>query len=193
MTISETQILVERAAQGDELAAGDLLERVRPRLVLWCANRMSPKLRAKLQPEDVAQEVLIRLHRSLGTFRPHGGRRAFLGWMFTVAENRIRDLVDHHGALKRRTIVPRSLSQTSPSVAAARKENIQLLREAMEDLSADHRSVLQLRRIEERDVEEVARLMKRSPGATHTLYWRALGALRQAMRKRGRLLPSLDA
>ena len=35
-----------------------LLERLRPRLVLWASARMSPGLRAKLEPEDAAQEIL---------------------------------------------------------------------------------------------------------------------------------------
>ena len=32
------------------------MERLRPRVVLWCANRMSEKLRSKTHPEDMAQE-----------------------------------------------------------------------------------------------------------------------------------------
>ena len=181
----ETHVLVERAVDGDDIARGDLLERMRPRLVLWCTNRMSQKLRAKVEPEDAAQDVLLALHKALPSFDPSGGRKAFFGWVFKIAENRIRDLVDHHGALKRKTVPPRSFSQTSPSLAAGRGEMIGKLREAMEDLSDDYRKVIQLRRLEERDVDEVAGILDRSPGATHTLYWRAMDALRVAMRKRG--------
>lgn len=183
----ETQVLVERAVDGDDIAVGDLLERMRPRIVLWCTNRMSPNLRAKVEPEDAAQDVLLALHKALPAFDAKGGRRAFFGWVFKIAENRIRDLVDHHGALKRQTVQPRSFSQTSPSLAAGRTELIGVLREAMEELSDDYRKVIQLRRIEERDVEEVAKILERTTGATHTLYWRAMDALRLAMRKRGPL------
>ena len=57
----------------------------------------------------------------------------------------------------------------------------------MQELREDYRKVIQLRKLEERDIEEVAELMGRSPGATHTLYWRALEALRTEMKKRGSL------
>lgn len=181
----ETQLLVERAARGDDEAQGELLERLRPRLVLWCAGRMSQKLRAKVQPEDVAQEVLVALHKALPALDTSGGRRAFLKWVFRVAENRVRDIAGHHGALKRKTVPPRSFAQTSPSVAAARAELIGELRAALDELPSDYREVIQLRRLEEREIGEVAETMGRSTGATHTLYWRAVAALRERMQRRG--------
>jgi RNA polymerase sigma-70 factor (ECF subfamily) len=183
----ETQVLVEQAVGGDGGAQGELLERLRPRIVLWCGNRMSPRLRSKVQAEDVAQEVLLDVHRALPGFDPSGGRRAFLGWVFRIAENRIRDLVDHHGALKRRTVTPRSFTQTSPPSVVARADLIQHMRAAMEDLSEDYCTVIRLRRLEELDIEEVAERLGRSRGATHTLYWRAMEALRAAMKHRGLL------
>ena len=183
----ETQLLVEQAAGGDEEAQGELLERLRPRVVLWCANRMSDRLRAKTHPEDLAQEVLLALHKALPSLEIRGDRGAFLGWVFKVAENRIRDLANYHGAQKRQTIEPRSFHQTSPSLAAARSEMTEKLLQAMAGLTEDYRQVIQLRKLEELGVEEVAQIMKRSTGATHTLYWRAIEALRGEMRKQGSL------
>ena len=181
----ETQLLVERAADGDEGAQGELLERLRPRIVLWCSNRMSQRLRSKLEPEDAAQEVLLALHKALPALDTTGGRGAFFRWVFRVAENRIRDLAKHHDRIKRQTVEPRSFSQTSPSVAAQRAEQITEIRRAMEELPEDYRRVIQLCRLEERSTADVAKEMDRSVGATHTLYWRAVAALRDLMRKRG--------
>ncbi len=70
------------------------LEMERSRLVLWCASRMSQKLRAKVQPEDVTQEVLVALHKALPALDTSGGRRAFLKLVFRVAENRVRDFAE---------------------------------------------------------------------------------------------------
>lgn len=179
----ETQLLVKQAAGGDQEAVGLLLERLRPRLVLWCGSRMSSRLRAKVQPEDVAQEVLIALHKALPGFEVKESREAFLGWVFTIAENRIRDFVDYHEALKRKTIPPRSFSQTSPSIAAARTEAAGRLLVAMDSLSSDYRQVIQLRRLEEREFDQIADVMGRSRGAAHTLYWRAMEALREIVQK----------
>ena len=97
--LDETQHHLQAALAGDKTARGELLERLRPRLVLWAAARMPDVLRSKLDTEDVAQEILLTLHRNLDKFK--GGN--FRSWLFTVANNKMRDLTEHAGALKRRT------------------------------------------------------------------------------------------
>ncbi|MHC4933259.1 MAG: RNA polymerase sigma factor [Planctomycetota bacterium] len=170
------------ALAGDADARGSLLERLRPRLVLWSSTRMSPSLRSKLEPEDAAQEILLVLHRSLDQFKG-GDERAFRAWLFTVAENRIRDLAEHAGALKRKPPLPMSFSQTSPSQAAIRTEMAGRMRRALEGLNEDYRRVIQLRRLEERDPAEVAEILNRTPNAARVLYCRAIQALREQMRE----------
>jgi len=168
---------LRRARRGDEQARNALLGRLRPRLVLWAETRMSSRLRSRLDSEDVAQEILLSLHRSLDSFTGDDPR-AFRAWLFTVAENRVRDLADCAGALKRRTPHRRLASQTSPSGVAIRAESVDRLRNALRSLTDDHRRVIRLRRLEERDTEEVARLTGRSANAVRVLYCRAIAALR---------------
>jgi len=170
------------ALQGDGEARGELLERLRPRLVLWASTRMSPALRAGLDPEDAAQEVLLSVHKSLDQFRGDTAQ-AFRAWLFTVAENRLRDLADHAGALKRQPPSRMSFSQTSPSQAAMQTEMAARVRQALERLSEDYRTVIQLRRFEELDTSDVAEAMHRSPAAVRVLYCRAIQALRAEMRQ----------
>ena len=159
-----------------------MLERLRPRIVLWCASRMSPGLRARVEPEDVAQEVLIALHKSLDHVEYDDAKR-FFGWVFRVAENRIRDLVDYHGALKRQVGPPLSFTQTTPSRAASRLEASRRLQTALAELSDDHRLVIQLRKIEGRSVEEVCEAMGRGKSAVKMLYWRAFQTLTKVLHR----------
>lgn len=174
-----------RARDGDAAAREALLERLRPRLVLWAAARLGPKLRGETEPEDVAQEALLAVHRRLDEFKGDD-RRAFLGWIFTVAENRIRDLADRAGAGKRqRAELPRR-EQTSPSQAAARAELAGHLAEAVARLEEPHRQVIQMRRFEELEVREIARRLDRSENAVRILYCRAITALREGMKQEGR-------
>jgi RNA polymerase sigma-70 factor (ECF subfamily) len=168
------------ARDGDEEARGRLLERLRPRLILWASSRMSDRLRSRMTAEDVAQEILLSVHRSMAQFRG-GDDRAFRAWLFTVAENRVRDLANHTNAQKRRTPEPRYLSQTSPSGHAMRAESVDRLREALERLSPDYREVIRLRRFEELETAAVAEAMDRSPTAIRVLYCRAIRALREEM------------
>jgi len=178
---AQTQRLIVDALKGTNEDRGRLLEHLRPRLVLWAAGRLSAGMRAKVEPEDVAQETLLAVHKGIGTFegRDH---RAFLGWVFKIAENRIRDLADHFGAKKRQPVPPPvDLAQTSPSVMAARREEVARVARALPLLRDDYRQVISLRRFEERDTSEIAELMDRTENAIRILYCRALKALRAAM------------
>ncbi len=181
----ETARLLVRAREGDAAAREALLERLRPRLVLWASARLGPELRAEADPEDIAQEALLAVHRRLDEFRGDD-RRAFLGWIFTVAENRIRDLADRAGAQKRqRAELPRR-DRTSPSQAAARAELARRLAEAVARLDEPYRQVIRMRRFEEMEVGEIARRLGRSENAVRILYCRAIAALRDGMKQEGR-------
>ncbi len=138
-------------------------------------------MRAKVEAEDVAQEVLIAVHKGLDRFEGEDDR-AFLRWLFTIAENRIRDLVDHFGAQKRqpKDDLP-SRELTSPSVHAVRNEMAKKVRNALTRLSEPHRQVIQLRRFEELDVPEIAQAMDRSENAVRVLYCRAIAALKEEL------------
>ena len=180
MDLRETQRILHTALEGGEEEVGTLLERLRPRLVLWCASRMSNTLRANCDPEDAAQDILLAIHKDFRTF--HGqGDRAFFGWLFTVAENKLRDLADYYGAKKRQRVDPVSFSQTSPSQAAARVEMVSRLEEAIASLPEDHRLVIQLYKLEGRETQEIAQVMGRTENAIRLLVFRSLKELRKAL------------
>ncbi len=179
--LRSTRDLVVEAVGGDIRARGKLLERLRPRLTLWAAARLSPKLREYVDAEDVVQEVLLAVHEGFEGFRDRG-EKAFFGWLFTLAENRIRDLADYAGARKRQAgPVMMTISETTPATAAIRSETLDRLRAAVARLPEDYRQVLLLRRFEERETTEVALLMGRSENAVRILYCRAIKELRQAL------------
>jgi RNA polymerase sigma-70 factor (ECF subfamily) len=178
--LTETLLLLDRARRGDDGARESLFQRLRPRLVLWIASRLSAELRASTDPEDLAQEVLLAAHRGLDRLDGEGGP-AFYGWFFRIAENRIRDQVDYFRAKKRQVVARAEDPPTSPSMALERDETLARMREAIGRLPDDYRDVLRLLRFEERGVAEAARLLGRSEGAVRILHLRALRALRREM------------
>jgi RNA polymerase sigma-70 factor (ECF subfamily) len=180
----DTARLVARARDGDAVAREELLERLRPRLVLWASARLGSALRAECDAEDVAQEILLAVHRRLDDFKGEG-RPAFLGWLFTVGENRIRDLADRVGAEKRQARELPRRPQTTPSQAAARQELARQMATAVARLSEPHRRVIQMRRFEEMEVGEIAKALDRSENAVRILYCRAIGELRDRMKREG--------
>jgi len=166
------------ALDGDDRARSELLDRLRARLVLWTTTRLSRGLKAKVEPEDVVQEILLAIHKGLDRFEGDDDR-AFLGWVFTIAENRIRDMADHFGALKRQEKARDAREPTTPSQHAMRNEMAVRVREALTRLAEPHQEVIRLRRFEERDVSEIAQRMGRSENAVRILYCRAIRALRE--------------
>lgn len=148
--------------------------------MLWIAARLSGPLREKVEAEDIAQEVLLAVHRDLDGYEDRGVR-SFYSWFFRIAENRIRDQVDYHSAKKRQASPGIAVSPTTPGTAAIRGEQLERVRRAIERLSDDYRRVIQLRRLEERDVAEVAGMLDRTPNAVRVLYCRALKALRDEL------------
>lgn len=178
--VSETTRLLAAALDGETSARGNLLERLRPRIVLWVSTRLSDDLRSKLEPEDVAQDVLLALHKGLDGFE-NREPRAFMAWIFTVAENRIRDAAKHFAAKKRQLPEPRCFDQSSPSSIVSRAEQLDRVRAAVLQLPPDYREVLRLRSFEEKSYPETAKALGRSEGATRVLHCRALAALRDEL------------
>ncbi len=180
MTTAATTLLIDRALGGNDSDRGALFAHLGPRLVLWAASRMSADLRTKVEPEDLAQEILLAVHRDFGQFRGTEPGQ-FLRWPFRLAENRIRDQVDHFAAEKRRIPDPEALSHSSPSSAVIRNETLGKVATAIESLDEDQRRAIQLVRFEERSAAEAGEELGRSANAVRILYCRALKALRQRM------------
>ncbi len=139
-----------------------------------------PALRANLEPEDAAQEILLAIHKDFHSYQGPPDR-SFFKWVFVVADHKLKDLVDFHGAKKRQRVEPAAGSQISPSQAAVRGESIVRLREAIARLPDDYRTVVALYKLESREIEDVAQIMDRSENAVRVLYCRALKELRSIL------------
>jgi RNA polymerase sigma-70 factor (ECF subfamily) len=163
-----------------------MLEEVRPRLELWVASRLGSRLKARVEVDDVVQEVLLKAYEALDGFEAQGERQ-FYGWLFTIAEHRIADLADRFGAAKRDASREREVhsripaQQTTPSMAAARSEAHERMLEAMGRLADRYREILRLRRLEMLSNEEAGRRMEITAKNASVLYARALEALRKEM------------
>jgi RNA polymerase sigma-70 factor (ECF subfamily) len=170
--------LLERARQGEPSALDALAREYRDELVAFADSRLGPSLRRELGPEDVAQETLLKALGALGRFEWRG-ESSFRRWLCGIAEHLIRN------ASRRRSASLKSLSidlpggVDSPSHAARKRERFERLERAIQELRPEHREVLRLARIEGLKVDEIARRMRRSPGAIHKLLARAMEQLKR--------------
>jgi RNA polymerase sigma-70 factor (ECF subfamily) len=178
--------LYRRANAGERDALEKLLERMRPRLEAWVTLHMGPALQARVDAEDLVQEILLKAVGAIESFEPTG-KRAFFGWLYTVARNHISDLKRHHAAGKRDFRRERELRSgipaqaTGPVSRAERDDLMDRLLDALAELPENYRDILRLRRLEYLDNEEAAEQLGISRQNASVLYVRAMQALRRKL------------
>ena len=167
--------LVERASNGDQEAFRALVEKYQRR-ILGVVTGMLHDREAAL---EVTQETFIKAYRSLGGFK---GDASFYTWIYRIAVNlaidyqrrewrrpmadsvrasqnddgspgeslldRLRD--DHPGA--------------DPFQATKDSELRERVRQAVDELTPDHRAVILLREVEGLSYEEISQVMQCSKG-----------------------------
>ncbi|MEY9853330.1 RNA polymerase sigma factor (sigma-70 family) [Leifsonia sp. EB41] len=128
-------------------------------------------------PEAVTQDVFVALYPRLESLS--GGRDGLRALLFTIAHARV---VDHH---RRRSRVPVAIAYDpltdTRSTPSAEDDVVHDtgVAELLGRLTPEYRDVIALRILAELSIEEVARIMGRSPGAIKQLQRRALLALRR--------------
>jgi RNA polymerase sigma-70 factor (ECF subfamily) len=166
----EDSALIERALAGQAECFAALVDRhaaaVRMRIRSMARNPM--------ETDDVLQEVLLKVWRSLSTFRREA---SFRTWMTRVAVNEV--LQSYRQAQRHPTCQPLGnlngfvSPDESPDRSVARVEEKQALRTALVKLPAKYRRVLILRDLEERSARETARSLRSSVPAVKTRLFRA--------------------
>jgi RNA polymerase sigma factor (sigma-70 family) len=141
--------------------------------------------RGASEPEDVLAEVFIQVVRKLSDF--DGNERQFRTWVLTISHRR---LVDEHRA---RSVRP--LDPVPPEALPEREGLVDVEAEAiasmeldralhlMRRLSPDRRSVLLLRLVADLNIEEIASVVGKRPGAVKAQLRRALAALQKEISK----------
>lgn len=87
--------LVERAADGEQKAMGDLYDAYLTRVYRFCLARVSNEADA----EDLAEEIFLKVIGAIDGFewrpigKPEDGRSPFAAWLFRIARNHV---VSHH-------------------------------------------------------------------------------------------------
>lgn len=149
-------------------------------------SRMSDMLKRRYTPEDVFQEALLHAWRDRGSICADGAApnpKQFRAWLMAIIENRVRDLADHAGAIKRgggvdpmrmdggdhgesakRDVLAGSdrwmpALSTTPSRVAMFREQASAMRAALESLPTELGEVVRLRLFEQRTLEEVGAVL----------------------------------
>ena len=190
----KTRHLVVLAKDGDKSALSQLYmvyaERVRRILRL----RMGRELRPKLDSMDLVQDALLSALGGIGDFT-YKNEGDFLRWLSRIAQNALRDNLDKLHAAKRdiRKEVrldnyrpttgvgfvgtPEAIAATTPSVIMSKKEDLDKLEKAIDELKPEYREVIILTKIEGLSYREIGNRLCKSPDAVRMLVPSAMAEL----------------
>jgi RNA polymerase sigma-70 factor (ECF subfamily) len=189
---TETDRLLRLAHAGDQRAFEQLFARYRSFLHQVIALRLDPKLRPRVDPEDVVQETQLEVFRRLGDYLERQPM-PFRVWLRKTACERLLKLREHHVAARRSVQREVPLPQrsslllaqqllaagSSPSQQLSRREIARRMNGALTQLPEADREVLLMRHFEGLSYEEVGAALEIAPAAARKRYGRALLRLQQ--------------
>jgi RNA polymerase sigma-70 factor (ECF subfamily) len=174
--LKDERSLVRQARQGDANAFGLLYDAYVDRLYRFIYYRVSDVPLA----EDLTSKVFLKAWENLPNYRYQG--LSFGAWLFSIARNTV---IDHYRTARQEPSLESVGPVTDESIDLERSLNESLqsdaLAEALRQLTDEQREVLVLKFIIGYTTEEIARLMKKRPGAVRALQMRGLQALERIL------------
>ena len=176
--------LLSRAAEGDDDAFGQIVERHQNRVVGLCQRLLMDREEAL----DAAQEVFIKLYQKADRLRPRG---QLFTWLYRVATNhclnrlrrrriiRFLPLAEHARPEGVGGIEPQDRS-TGPDRQMLARERWTRTRTAIEGLPDGQRAVLVLAKFEGLSYRQIAETLEISEGAVESRLFRAMRTLSKA-------------
>jgi RNA polymerase sigma-70 factor (ECF subfamily) len=198
--LTETQALLRRAVQKDREALEVLLGRFGERLRRMLRLRLDPRLRPRVDEDDVLQEVLLEASQRMDAYLKEPTMPFFV-WLRFLGVQRVAALHRHHLGVQGRdvrrevrldrsplpgaqsTVMAARLAArlTSPSQGAARAELHLRLQRTLDGMDARDREILALRHFEQLTNAEAAHVLELEVSAASKRYSRALARLRMAL------------
>jgi RNA polymerase sigma-70 factor (ECF subfamily) len=185
------RILIERSKKGDIEAFEKLVEAYQKKVF----NIALGMLNNYDDASDIAQEVFIRVFKSIKSFK---GESAFSTWLYRITTNACLDEL-RKSKNKTKNIVSidedihfedgeaaRQIVDDSPSpdmiVEANELKNI--VNDAIEELSEEHKTVIILREIQGFSYEEIADIIKSPQGTVKSRISRARNILKDILKNK---------
>jgi RNA polymerase sigma factor (sigma-70 family) len=183
------QETLSRARQGYPTDVERIMALAQQELAAWATRNVWRDLRSIEESQDVLQEALLRVYRSLPQLQ-ESHEDGFRRWLRVIAANTIKDQRRHFTAQRRnpegekRVSPPVGLEQlsflppastTTPFTKASREERHALLRVALGQLDECDRSIITSRDYRGEDFDQIAKTLGYpSPDAARKAHRRAV-------------------
>jgi len=183
------QDLIKKAQEGDVEAFEQLIRDYEKRILNYCFRMMGNLSDA----EDAAQEVFVKIFRFIDSFN---GQSSFSTWLYRIASNVCLDLLRKAKRQPKDTVsiyqendegeeysIAIEDTEPDPYERAQLSEAQKVLKEALNQLSDEHKQVIILRDIEGLSYEEIAEAMGTAPGTVKSRINRARQMLKKLLEK----------
>ena len=194
-----TEQLLARVREGDDVAVNDLLERHRDSVRRLIDLRMDQVLKRRVDASDIVQDVMIEAHRRLEVYLENPVMPFHL-WLRQMAKDRLIDAHRRHRGAARRSIDREqplaaaassgstvdlmgqlSDGQLTPSAEATWRELQRRFEAACEQLEPVDQEIVFMRHFEHLTNQEAALSLDLSPQAASMRYLRAMRRLRELL------------
>ena len=193
----KTQELVNLAKSGDEPALEQLCSVYGERVRRIIRLRMGGEIRPRLDSMDLVQDALVSALGGLKDFT-YKNEGDFLRWLARIIQNQLRDNLDkiytnkrdirkevrieNYGPTTAAGFVgnPGPIQATTPSVIMSKKEDLDKLEKAIDQLKPDYREVIVLAKIDGLSYKEIADKLGKTIDSVAHLLSRAMLALTEA-------------
>ncbi|MCF3965318.1 RNA polymerase sigma factor [Streptomyces fuscigenes] len=170
--------LVRRITRGDRAAFDELYRRTSP----WLAVRLRRRCSDEDVVADVLQETYLAVWRAAGSYAGSVTDGSAVGWLWTIAANRLVDAFRRRARQERVpavSLVERTAPAAEDEVLAHRVD--QDLEQALLRLPPELRQVMQAMVLDDLSVRQTAALLSMPEGTVKTRARRARIALREAL------------
>jgi RNA polymerase sigma-70 factor (ECF subfamily) len=171
----ETYALVERARSGDREAYAMLFDRFHDEIYRFATRRIGDPVAG----QDAAAETFADAFKGIARYEQTGA--PFESWLYTIARRRIVDQIRMRARHDHAELSPEGGSQPSFGGHESSVVDGLLLRALIARLPESERDVVELRFMEDLDVEQTALRLAKQPGAVRVAQHRALTKLRTMM------------
>ncbi len=191
--LPDNQILAElmrRAASGEDTAFESLVRHFEGMVYSFALQ----SLRRREDAEDATQEVFLKLWRTLGTWRDEASVKTYI---MRIARNTVIDMIrrrnsrptdsltveDDDGEESQLDVADTDTS-SNPAADYVRREQIEEVRSAIDELPTDHREIIILRDINGLSYAEIAEATGLDPGTVRSRLSRARNNLKEILKTR---------
>ena len=195
-----TQELLNNAKEGDDHAAGQLLDRHRAALRRMVEMRLDRRIQQRVDASDIVQEVMIEANRRLRKYLDDPVMPFHL-WLRQMAKDRIIDAHRRHRASGKRSVdreqgmvAPAAMDRSTielaaqlcdpeltPAAAATMQELQRRFQAAIETMDDHDREIVLMRHFEQLSNQDVAQSLNLSEPAASMRYLRAMRRLRKLL------------